>query len=58
MISLNQRLRSGKTQEVFLNPDYIRRIIPWNGGSIITEVSGEEIEVSETPQDVNSKIKS
>lgn len=57
MISLNQRLPSGKTQEVFLNPDDIQRIIPWNGGSLITEVSGEETEVSETPQEINAKIK-
>lgn len=57
MIAVAQRLPSGAIQRVYINPDNIERIIPFNGGALINGVGGSETQTVETPEQINSKIK-
>jgi uncharacterized protein YlzI (FlbEa/FlbD family) len=56
VIVVTQKLPSGNTQTVYMNPDNIERVLPYNGGTTIQCVSGSSTEVVETPAEIYSRI--
>lgn len=47
LLEVTQVLPEGKKQQILLNTDNVARITPWDGGSIIKGVGGEETIVTQ-----------